>query len=295
MTFSQSAPQVQPWRLKDLSWPILLLWAGLAALAVPTLVTLAQESWSTEQGEHSPIVLAIGAWLVWRTWPQMRAQAEPGSPLLTAVMIALSGAVYVLARIADQFLIEGFALYGLGLSVLYAFVGRRAMQRAWFPLTYLIFALPMPFALTWPVSHHLRFWISDMTVQILQTFNYSVARNGLSILIDQYEIVIEQACSGMNSLISLSAIGLFYIYIRRSPPSAYYAFYIPVIIAFAILGNLGRVLILVLLTHYFGDAVAQGYLHETAGLVTFTISLAGVIAVDAAFGAWLEPRRRSIA
>ena len=42
-----------------------------------------------------------------------------------------------------------------------------------------------------------------------------------------------------------------------------------------------RVLILIALTHYFGDAVAQSYLHETAGLVTFVVALLGVMAVDA--------------
>ena len=289
------AAPASSFRLARLSWPLLVLVAGAAALVIPTLLTLARESWSSEQGQHSPIVLAIGVWLVWRSWPQMRAQAVPGSPWVTAAALLVIGAVYVLTRIADQFLIEAFALYGLALTVIYAFVGARAMLRSWFPLVYLIFALPMPFMLTWPVSHHLRFWISDMTVQILQTFGFSVARNGLSILIDQYEIVIAQACSGMNSLISLSAIGLFYIYIRRSPRPIFYAFYIPLIIAFAIIGNLGRVLILVLLTHYFGDAVAQGYLHETAGMVTFTISLVGVILVDAAFAAFMQSRGRSLA
>ena len=88
----------------------------------------------------------------------------------------------------------------------------------------------------------------------------------------------------MNSLISLSEIGLFYIYIRRSPPGRWYFFYIPLIILFAVVGNFARVIILVLLTHFYGDAVAQGYLHETAGLVTFTVALLGVILVDGAVG-----------
>ena len=53
------------------------------------------------------------------------------------------------------------------------------------------------------------------------------------------------------------------------------------IIGFAVMGNFVRVCILIALTHYFGDAVAQSYLHETAGLVTFIVALLGVMALDA--------------
>ncbi|MBK5265344.1 MAG: exosortase, partial [Alphaproteobacteria bacterium] len=35
---------------------------GLAAMAVPTLVSLARMAWSTEAGAHGPIVLATGLW-----------------------------------------------------------------------------------------------------------------------------------------------------------------------------------------------------------------------------------------
>ncbi len=85
----------------------------------------------------------------------------------------------------------------------------------------------------------------------------------------------------MNSLISLSAIGLLYLYVRRSPPWWYIAGFVFPIFAFALAGNLARILVLIALTHSFGDAVAQGFLHETAGLVTFIVALSGVIALDA--------------
>ena len=42
-----------------------LLFIGLVALVVPTLVRLASEVWSTEEGAHGPIVLASGLWLLW--------------------------------------------------------------------------------------------------------------------------------------------------------------------------------------------------------------------------------------
>jgi exosortase/archaeosortase family protein len=92
---------------------------------------------------------------------------------------------------------------------------------------------------------------------------------------------VRDACSGMNSLVSLSAIGLVYIYLRRTPTWWYFAVMAIPIVALAIFGNFLRVLVLIALTHFFGDAVAQSYLHEGAGLVTFMGDLLGVIAIDA--------------
>jgi hypothetical protein len=49
----------------------------------------------------------------------------------------------------------------------------------------------------------------------------------------------------------------------------------------------------VLLTHLFGDAVAQSVLHETIGFLTFAVALGGVIALDALTGTWLVRQRRA--
>ncbi len=264
-----------------LSWQSLAFWIGLTALAVPTLSANARQSWSTEQGEQSPIVLVIGLWLLARRWPAMRAAAEPSSPWLALGLGVLAAIAYVLGRVADQFLIESYALYALGLVGLYAMLGARSLQRGWFALAYLIFALPAPYTLTWLLTSHLRLWITEAAVATFQAFGFSIVRDGLNILIDQYELAVRDACSGMNSLVSLSAIGLVYIYLRRSPSWWYFAVMAVPIVGVAIFGNYLRVCVLVALTHYFGDAVAQSYLHEGAGILTFVADLVGVMAIDA--------------
>jgi exosortase len=270
------------WRgLPRLSWQTLAFWAGLAALAVPTLIANARQSWSTEQGEQSPIVLAIGLWLLARRWPAMRAAAEPSSPWLAVGLGVLAAIAYVLGRVADQFLIESYALYALGLVGLYAMLGARSLARGWFALAYLIFALPAPYTLTWLLTSHLRLWITQAAVATFQAFGFSIVRDGLNILVDQYELAVRDACSGMNSLVSLSAIGLVYIYLRRSPRWWYFALMAIPIVGVAIFGNFLRVCVLVALTHYFGDAVAQSFLHEGAGIVTFVADLVGIMAIDA--------------
>ena len=47
-----------------------------------------------------------------------------------------------------------------------------------------------------------------------------------------------------------------------------------------LLANFVRVVILVLLTYYLGDAAAQGFLHEFAGLTMFTVAVLSIFALD---------------
>ncbi len=266
---------------------------GVAAIAVPTLVENLHQSWASEQGQAGPIVLALGLWLVVRRWPEMRAAGRPGSIPLGAAAGLVLGAAYVLGRVADQFLVESYAVYGLALVALYLLVGWPGLRKGWFPLLYLVFALPAPYTLTWTLTSHLRLWITQAAVALFQTLGFSIVRDGLNIFVDQYELAVKEACSGMNSLISLSAIGLIYLHIRRAPPPWYIALFAVPIVGFAILGNFARVAILILLTRGFGDAVAQGFLHQTAGLATFAVALLGVMGLDAIAAPFLLSSRRS--
>ena len=46
------------------------------------------------------------------------------------------------------------------------------------------------------------------------------------------------------------------------------------------IGNIIRIITLILLTHFYGDEVAQGFLHETAGLFLFAVALVLVFLLD---------------
>ena len=52
------------------------------------------------------------------------------------------------------------------------------------------------------------------------------------------------------------------------------------VIPIAIVGNILRIMTLVLLTYFFGDAVAQGFAHFTAGIFLFAIALVLVFLTD---------------
>ena len=278
------------WRrtLLERHWLLIL---GLLALTVPTMVMVAQDSWSTEQGAHGPVVLATGLWLLLRMRRQFTPAIAPGS-LAVAVPLLLSCLViYALGRISGTPEIEGYALYAVLLVIAYAYLGIRAMRLIWFPLLYFFFLFPPPDSVVAAVTQPLKLGISRAAVSLLDAFGLPIARTGVIITVDQYDILVAAACSGLNSIISLSAIGLFYIYMRHNANWRYAMVLMIAIVPVAVLANFVRVLVLILVTYYFGDPVAQGFLHGFAGMTMFAIALLGIFGIDML----IAPLRRKLA
>lgn len=265
-----------------------LLWLGVLLVLVPTIVRQAVTSSTGSLGPLQAIVTAIAAWLIAREWPTMRAAGQRGRAWIGALVLGPMLILYALARITLHGTVEQVAAYGAMLGVLYCFVGMKAMSRAWFVLAYPLLAIPVDPVVD-PLTIGLRLHIAEAAVALLRWAGYLVGQVGQVLFIDSYTIVLVEACSGLTSIVSLSAIGLFYVYLNRGADMVYCALGLVVMVALAIQANLVRVMAIVLLTHYLGDAAAQGFLHEFAGLVMFAVALGGAIALDAV--AWPLYRR----
>jgi exosortase len=275
-------------------WPFAVLVVGLLALVLPTMFAVAQKSWSSEQGAHGPIVLAIAIWLLVRAWPEMARLARPGAALPGGIVLLTMLFGYFASRIVGSLVFEALSMYGALLATLYLFVGLRAMRRAWFPLAYFLFVLPPPGSFVAVATQPLRLQISAVAVDLLALLGYPVGRAGLEIFVDQYTLQVKAACGGLNSMISLTAIGLFYAYFRHNANLAYCAILFFVAIGMAILANFVRVMIVIFLTYYLGESAAQGFLHDFAGLVMFAVTMGGVLLFDEVAGPlrrWLAPTK----
>lgn len=267
-------------RLRSFSAATWLLIAGIVALAVPTMLTVAKFSWSTEQGGHGPLVLATALWLLWREAPAALRLRAPGKAWLAGGWIIFCLLTYLVAHITGIIEIEGFALYGALLGAGYALFGGRVLRELWFPLLYLGFIFPPPDQAVAVITQPIKIAISDQAVNLLYALGYPIGSSGVSIQIAQYDLLVAAACAGLNSIISLTAICLFYIYVRHRANWRYAGLLVLTIIPIAVFANFIRVILLILITYYFGDAAAQGFAHDFAGLVMFLISVLTIFALD---------------
>jgi exosortase len=283
----------EPWNRKPLeallaAWPLVL---GICALAIPALGIMAKETWSHEEGAHGPLVLFTVAWLLWRQLPEIRKMAVPGRPWLIAVIVALSLILYIAGQAFDLVTLDAAGLYGVGVAIFYARFGARALLRNWFIFFYLLFAVPPPGVWMNEITSPLKQLVSSAATALLQPFGIPVSHEGVVIFVAQYQLLVEDACSGLNSIIGLLAISLFYIYLMRGSSWRYSALLAALAIPVAVVANILRIIILILLTYYAGDAVAQGFLHFAAGIFIFITALLLIFLLDAVLFPLLSQRR----
>jgi exosortase len=251
---------------------------------------VAKFNWTTEQGGHGPIVLATGLWLLWREVNGSPAERKSGNLLFgTLAMIPLI-LLYVVSRITGVLEVEALAMYGAVITGLYMLFGGAFLRSIWFPLLYLALTLPPPDSVVAAVTQPIKIAISDWAVSLLYQLGYPIAVSGVTIQIAQYQLLVAAACAGLNSIISLGAICLFYGYLRHRTNFAAFVVIALAVLPVAVFSNFVRVILLILITYYLGESAAQGFLHDFAGLTMFAVALVTIFAVDHLFTRLLHLR-----
>jgi exosortase len=174
--------------------------------------------------------------------------------------------------------------------------GGTVIRSIWFPLVYLAFTLPPPDTVVAAVTQPIKIAISETTVSLLHALGYPVASSGVTIYIGQYQLLVAAACAGLNSIVTLGALCLFYVYLRHRSNFAAFLVISVAAIPIAMFSNFVRVLALVLITYYFGESAAQGFVHDFAGLLMFAVALLTMFGIDQAATPLfmrLQPRGRS--
>lgn len=269
-------PGLQTWKPW---WPLLL---GLAALAVPTVVSIGRDTWSTEVGAHGPIVISTGLWLLYYNGLTLSKARAAADWRLVTLTLGPALAIYVFGRAFDFISLEAAALYAVFVAICLRLFGIAELRRQAFPLFYLAFAIPPPGWLVDRITAPLQTLVSYAAAGLVDGAGYPVARQGVSLFVAQYQLLVEDACAGMNSLIGLTAISLFYIYLLHRSSWRYALALTLLIIPVAIAVNIIRVVALILITYYFGDEAAQGFLHATTGIVLFGLAVLLIFGIDKA-------------
>jgi exosortase B len=270
-------------------WVIAL--AGFAVMYVPSYSTAISGLWQTDEMAHGPIVLAVVLWAFWQVRHEIAATAVKPSPGLGWPLFAAGLLLYALARVFSISSLEFTSQMMVVAGGLLLLRGPDALRAAWFPLLYMVFLVPMPASLVDAVTGPLKQWISIIVVDLLYALGYPIARAGVTISIGPYQLLVADACSGLNSMIGLAAIGVLFMHITRRSSRLHNAIMLASILPIAFFANIVRVTSLVLVTYEFGDDAGQGFLHGAAGMLLFLVALVMLIALDLVVAAILRNRR----
>jgi exosortase len=250
----------------------LALLAGCLTLAFgPLLAAHAAFLWQRPHYQHFPIVPLGAAYLAYRHWPG-HVDFEPGGRggrllLLggawTLLAIAILGWSPWLGMIAALALVPAIG-YCVGGGTLV-----RQLLPAWAILWLIV---PLPLGLDTKLIAALQPIVTRASSRVLDLLEVCHVPTGNVLVVEGRHILVEEACSGIQSLYSLFTCACLYALWARRPFVPSMLLLIAAAIA-SVLANICRVVATAYLTVAWGVDVEEGWRHEAAGMVAFVVAL----------------------
>lgn len=270
-----------------------LLVLGFALLYLPTYWTLGQTVWPSDEQGHGPIILGVGLWLLFGARHEVAAVVDRPRPVAGWAVLLMSLLLYALGRSQSILMFEVLSQIGVAVAALLLFKGPAALRIVWFPLFFLLFMVPLPEALVASVTAPLKSAVSAVASSLLYDLGYPVGRSGVIMTVGPYQLLVADACAGLNSMFTLEALGMLYMNLMRYKSALRNTILALLLIPIAFAANIVRVMILVLVTYHFGDEAGQGFVHGFAGMVLFMVALVLMLGTDKLLGVVMPERHRA--
>ena len=236
---------------------------------------------------HGFLVPFVSAYATMQIWKETNLnQIKPswlGIPFFfLGIAIVIFGYWYYIALFPAG-LGYGFVLAsGLFVCVtgLYAILGGISMIRiCFFPIIYLIFAIPFPKSITLPFTLWLRSHVSGISENLIRGIGITVFREGNVLYLANASLGVEDACSGIRSfwILMAGAAALAFV-LRIKPGKAIFLCILSLPISLTM--NVLRIVLTALTVSRFGPKFASGWRHDMFGWMTFILGLAILICIS---------------
>ena len=249
----------------------------------------AWQAWSPEGDyEHAKLIPIIVAALVWHARDKLRAAPISSSRwgwlfIIVGILLFIGAARTLQGRIAIMSL--PFILYGV---VLYVW-GKAVARILLFPIAFLFFMVPLNFLTQ-----------ATMKLQFIETTAASAISNLLGIGVynvgttisaanNAFHFTIDEGCSGIRSLMAIAMLSAIYGHFTQDRLWKKLAIFAAAIV-FAIIGNTGRLVSIMVIARFFGQDLAGGPYHGVSGYLSFPFALAAMVL----FGKVLDLHRNKV-
>jgi exosortase len=269
--------------------PLRSVWLPGLALALFAAITwpVWRWLWSEWNGNdyysHGMLIPPVAIFLIYQrfkhddklTWLPGRESS------LGLIVTGGAMAAYVLFLNNRAFYLAAFAAIALLVGLIWTFGGNVAVSRLRFPLAYLLLMTPLPFIdrATLPLA----MFTGVCAGNAAQFLGLDVTIVGNAVTLPNADLVIGAQCSGINSLITLTALMALAAYLLEGP---LFSRILLVLLAapLAILGNILRVASLLFVARAYGAQAAFTYYHDYSGIAFFLLVLLFMLPLTRALG-----------
>jgi exosortase len=254
------------------------LGALLIAAFWPVLLTI-YGSWFDERSymEHGILVVPAAAYMAWAKRDKLAA-VVPQPSLAWGVGLLAWGAVQAVFGTLGQWVWVSRTAFLISFVGAIALVyGVRMIKELTYPLCTLILMIAPPNFVFERLTLQLQLLASRLGAAALEALGYSVLREGNILEMVGIKLSVEEACSGIRSLVAIVFMCVLYNYFfveKKSMRIWILALAVPI----AILGNAIRIVATGIAGQYNHDWVG-GATHEAFGYVSVIVAALGCIAV----------------
>lgn len=226
-----------------------------------------------EDYSHGYLIPFVSLWVIWYK------RAEFGSVpkkvcnwglavIVSALLLHWLGAKVQQTRISLISLI--MLLWGIPLY----FWGWGVARLLMFPCAYLIFCVPLNFlnALSGPLQ---RLAVS-MGYSGIDALGIECDRVGNMLVSPYFSLNVEKACSGLRSLLAMTALTAVYAYYTQTNIVKQWLLFC-LSIPIAVVGNIARIISIALVAVTTGQEYAAGLHHDWAGYVFFAVAIGAMV------------------
>jgi len=244
---------------------------GLVAVAFAPTARFFYEHWTSAiwQNGHGlfiPFLMFFLGRAALRNDPRPeRAEGSPWGFLFVVPALGLHLTDWVLHT--DYLSAVALVLLMPGLSLL--FLGVQRTRALALPLLLGLFMIPIPNTVA---THlYLKTWTAQAVEPLIRLTGIPVLREDTLLLLPSESFVVGDACSGFSAL--YAAVGLSIILARFARSNWRRMFLILAAWPLALLCNIARVYLLVMMAHLFGTDLLDTAIHGASGVATFWLVL----------------------
>lgn len=253
-----------------------LVAAAVAIMSLPVFYSLITMGWKVADYDHGIFIFPISLWLIWRKKNFLVRRLDisnVGAGLFIAGIL-----IYLYACLNEFMFLRGVAFVVLMWAVFKLRLTNEAFKSIVFPLAYLVFLIPPPGLVIDTITLPLKKISTVGSYGLLKLFQIPVSVSGAILKVGEHEFFIADACSGFRSMATLFALGAVYAYLQTTCRAKKWIIFLSVV-PLGILGNIFRITLVGLISHFIGIKYAEGFFHSASGGVLFIFTVCGLIMV----------------
>jgi len=224
--------------------------------------------------EHGILVVPAAGYMVWAKRRKL-AQVPQRPSVWGGALLGCGALEAILGTAAHWVWVTRMSVLVSLVGIIVAVYGFRMVRELVYPLSTLILMITPPTFVYERLTLDLQLLASRLGEAFLELLGYSVMREGNVLEMVGLKLSVEEACSGIRSLLSIMFMCTLYNYFfvnGKVMRVLILAFAIPV----AILGNAGRIVATGVAGEYNHDWV-QGAAHEAFGYISVVLAAIGCI------------------